>query len=157
MWWPKQVVLQRQLIQLKTTSAGQHVVAGVLVGTHAHEVVSIAAQLLARYDDEAGGGPDSPVPVSAVVAHLLFIACNGGAEAAVALADTFGTQAFLAVALAADVPQEFLDDLRQRYPDAPQPQPGEPPSAVGLLSCNIFQRLCAPERRLSISLTDRCC
>lgn len=83
-------------------------------------------QLLARYDDEAGGGPDSPIPVSAVVAHLLFLTCNDGAQAAVALADTFGTQAFMAVALAADVPQEFLDDVRHRFPDQAQPEPGEP-------------------------------
>lgn len=100
--------------------------AGTLVGTHAHEMASIMGQLLARYDDEAGGGPDTPVPVSAVVAHLLFLTCNGGAQAAVALADTFGTQAFLAVALAANVPQEFLDDMRQRFPDQAQPKPGEP-------------------------------
>ena len=130
-------------------------VAGLLVGTHAHEVVSIAAQLLARYDDEAGGGPESPVPVSAVVAHLLFITCNGGAEAAVALADTFGTQAFLAVALAADVPKEFLEDLRQRYPDAPQPQPGEPPSAVGVLSRSMPKDRGPLSKEIPVNCLDR--
>ncbi len=113
------------LAQMSLIDIKDQCLAGALVGTHAHEVASIAAQLLAQYDDKAGGSPDAPVPISAIVAHLLFLTSNGGLGAAVALADTFGTEAFLAIALAADVPREFLEDVRQRYPDEPQPKPGE--------------------------------
>lgn len=38
-------------------------VAGSLVGTHAHELLSIFAQLLAEHDDAAGGGSATPVQV----------------------------------------------------------------------------------------------
>ena len=46
--------------------------AGPLVGTHAHEVMSITAQLMGRYDDEAGD-ERGPVPVAALLAHLLYL------------------------------------------------------------------------------------
>lgn len=43
-------------------SCGPHVLAGRLIGTHAHEVMSIMQHLLSKYDDEAGG-TDGPVQV----------------------------------------------------------------------------------------------
>ena len=47
-------------------------VTGPLVGTHAHEVMSITAQLMGRYDDEAGD-EQGPVPIAALLAHLLYL------------------------------------------------------------------------------------
>ncbi len=47
-------------------------ITGPLVGTHAHEVMSITAQLMGRYDDEAGD-ERGPVPISALLAHLLYL------------------------------------------------------------------------------------
>ena len=47
-------------------------IAGPLVGTHAHEVMSITAQLMGRYDDEAGD-ERGPVPIAALLAHLLYL------------------------------------------------------------------------------------
>lgn len=46
--------------------------AGPLVGTHAHEVMSITAQLMGRYDDEAGD-ERGPAPIAALLAHLLYL------------------------------------------------------------------------------------
>lgn len=56
-----------------------------------------------------------PVNITSVLAHLLFLTSNGQLDSATALADTFGTPAFLAVAAAADVPQEFREDVAQRH------------------------------------------
>lgn len=56
----------------------------------------ITAKLLARYDDAAGSA-EAPVPVSALLAHLLYLRANGGLDSAIALADTFGTAAFVEV------------------------------------------------------------
>ncbi len=70
--------------------------AGRLVGTHAHELVMITAKLLARYDDAAGSA-EEPVPVAALLAHLLYLRANGGLDSAISLADTFGTAAFVEV------------------------------------------------------------
>lgn len=56
----------------------------------------ITAQLLARYDDAAGSA-EAPVPVSALLAHLLYLRANGGLDSAIALADTFRTAAFVEV------------------------------------------------------------
>ena len=66
------------------------------MGTHAHELMMITAKLLACYDDAAGSA-SAPVPVSALLAHLLFLRANGGGTSATALADTFGTAAFVEV------------------------------------------------------------
>ena len=66
------------------------------MGTHAHELMMITARLLARYDDAAGSAA-APVPVSALLAHLLFLRANGGVPFATALADTYGTAAFVEV------------------------------------------------------------
>ena len=71
--------------------------AGRLVGTHAHELMMVTAQLLGSYDDEAGDAEGGPVAVSALVSHLLFLRANGGLSAATALPDTFGTRAFVQV------------------------------------------------------------
>ena len=65
------------------------------MGTHAHELMMVTAQLLAAYDEEAGGADGGPVAVSAIVSHLLFLRANGGLSAATALPDTFGTRAFV--------------------------------------------------------------
>ena len=45
--------------------------------------------------------------MTALAAHLLFVAANGGLAQATALPDTFGTAAFVAVAAAADLPPAF--------------------------------------------------
>ena len=69
---------------------------GRLVGTHAHELMMVTAQLLAGYDDAAGGA-EGPVAASALLSHLLFLRANGGLASATALPDTFGTVAFVEV------------------------------------------------------------
>lgn len=52
--------------------------------------------------------------VSALVAHLLFQVANADLHLQpTALPDTFGTPAFLAVATAADIPEQFVRDMRQ--------------------------------------------
>ena len=66
------------------------------MGTHAHELMMVTAQLLAARDDEAGG-PGGPVAMSALLSHLLFLRANGGLGSATALPDTFGTVAFVEV------------------------------------------------------------
>ncbi|PNH05120.1 hypothetical protein TSOC_008647 [Tetrabaena socialis] len=91
--------------------------AGRLVGTHAHEQTSAVQQLLSAYDVEAGRrcGLPHPVAVTPLLAHLLFLAANGGGgpggAGATALPDTFTTPAFLAVARAAAVPRAFRADV----------------------------------------------
>lgn len=45
--------------------------AGPLVGTHAHEVMSVFGQLLAQHDDAAGGGGATPVQVRHPVRFLV--------------------------------------------------------------------------------------
>lgn len=98
-------------------SAAQAAWLGPLIGTHAHEQVSILQQLLGGYDDEAGAaaGAASPVLITPLLAHLLFMAASGGPHGATALADTFTTRAFVAVALAADVPQAWREDVERQY------------------------------------------
>lgn len=71
--------------------------AGSLVGTHAHELMMMTTQLLSRYDDMAGATPGNPVPMAALLAHLLFLREVGGLAAPTALSDTFGTKAFVQV------------------------------------------------------------
>ncbi|KAG2497728.1 hypothetical protein HYH03_004464 [Edaphochlamys debaryana] len=92
---------------------------GRLVGTHAHEQASALQQLLAPYDLEAGRRaglpPGAALPVTPLLAHLLFLAANGGGGpdgcSATALPDSFTTPAFLAVATAAEVPEGLRRDL----------------------------------------------
>lgn len=88
-----------------------------LVGTHAHEMSSAMQQLLYQYDLWAGQlcGRTNPICVSAVLTHLLFLAANGGMEQATALADTFTTKAFIAVALEASVPEAFRHDMAAKF------------------------------------------
>ncbi|PNW86088.1 hypothetical protein CHLRE_03g212865v5 [Chlamydomonas reinhardtii] len=94
---------------------------GRLVGTHAHEMSMALQQLLAPYDDEAGrrAGLRRPLALSPLLAHLLFLAANGGGGpgggGATALADTFTTAAFIAVARAAAVPPGFRRDVESEY------------------------------------------
>lgn len=79
--------------------------------------VSAVQQLLAPYDVEAGRrcGLTHDVAVTPLLAHLLFLAANGGGgtdgSGATALADTFMTAAFLAVARVAEVPEAFRRDV----------------------------------------------
>lgn len=56
---------------------------------------------------------DIAAQVSALVAHLVFIRTAGAFSSATALADTFGTAAFIAAACAAKLPPEIAADLRQ--------------------------------------------
>ncbi len=71
-----------------------------------------------------GSGKAGPVPVSALLAHLLFLRANGGLAGATALADTFGTAAFAAAAAAARVPDEFIEDIARLHPTEPAIVPG---------------------------------
>lgn len=125
----------------------------LLIGTHAHELQSVTQQMLHQLDYEAGGG--SPVCISSLASHLLFLASNGGLKTGTALADTFGachplccgpplpctfpsaarldcgripclagTKAFVELAMAADVPSEFIEDMAKMGTEPPIP-PGE--------------------------------
>eukprot|EP00967_Tisochrysis_lutea_P102863 scaffold155074_cov21-Tisochrysis_lutea.AAC.1 len=62
----------------------------------------LVQQLLAEFDNRAGAVSrlrgSGPVNVTALVAHLLHLAANGGLEGATALPDTFGSAGFVAVA-----------------------------------------------------------
>ena len=60
-----------------------------------------------------------------MLAHLLLLRCNGGLEAATALPDTFGTQAFVAAAVATTVPDEFVADVQERHDSGRQIKLGE--------------------------------
>ena len=62
--------------------------------------------------------------ISAMLAHLLFLRANGGLSNATALADTFGTESFVAAALVTQVPDEFVQDMQQHFPDDRQLQQG---------------------------------
>ena len=57
----------------------------------------VTTQLLSAYDDMAGGTGGTPVPVAALLAHLLFLREVGGLARPTALTDTFGTSAFIQV------------------------------------------------------------
>ncbi|KAK9809710.1 hypothetical protein WJX73_008711 [Symbiochloris irregularis] len=134
-----------------SSSDSQRAKIGPLAGTHAHEVMSITAQLLARYDylddhstalhdhqyaeqgaaDSANdkGSPESvaqgsPVGMSALLAHLLFLRVNGGLASATALTDTFGTEAFLSLAAHTRVPTAFIEDMQTSFSDEAHIQPG---------------------------------
>ena len=63
--------------------------------------------------------------ISPMLAHLLFLRCNGGLEAATALPDTFGTQAFVAAAVATAVPDEFVVDVQELHDGGRQIDLGE--------------------------------
>lgn len=62
--------------------------------------------------------------VSAMLAHLLFLRVNGGMSNATALADTFGTESFVAAALVTQVPDEFIQDMQDSFPDDRQLEAG---------------------------------
>lgn len=96
---------------------------GRLIGTHAHEVMSIVQHLMSHCDEEAGS-QGKPVQICAMLAHLLFLRANGGTEHATALSDTFGTEGFIAAALVTRVPDEFIQDIQQLYPNDRQIQSG---------------------------------
>ena len=49
--------------------------------------------------------------VTALVAHLMYLAANGGLENASVLPDTFGTAAFVAVAAAGEISECRLKQL----------------------------------------------
>ncbi|XRB15301.1 methylcrotonoyl-CoA carboxylase [Pseudoscourfieldia marina] len=98
--------------------AGRKAQIKALLGTHAHEMSSTFAQLLARFDDEAGGGSDTPCQVSTLCAHIVFVMCNGGSgrgDGITALPDTYGTDGFCAAARAAEVPPEFVEDMKSKW------------------------------------------
>lgn len=57
----------------------------------------ITMQLLSTYDNMAGGASGKPVPVAALLAHLLFLREVGGLARPTALTDTLGTSAFIQV------------------------------------------------------------
>lgn len=60
-----------------------------------------------------------------MLAHLLFLRVNGGMSNATALADTFGTESFVAAALVTQVPDEFIQDIQENFPDDRQLQKGK--------------------------------
>ena len=57
--------------------------------------------------------PLAPGQVSALAAHLVFVRTAGSLGAATALADTFGTAAFVAAACAVRLPDDIAADLRR--------------------------------------------
>ena len=120
------------------------------MGTHAHEVMSITAQLLSCWDDQVKSEDGGPMALSALLAHLLFLAANGGMDTATALADTFGTEAFLAAALVTRLPQEFVDDMAAMH-SCSSIQPG-----ARLRYVKVEQRpgLAANKRALCFRLTE---
>ncbi len=59
-----------------------------------------------------------------MLAHLLFLRANGGTEYATALSDTFGSHSFVAAAMVTRVPDEFVQDIQELYPDDRQIQKG---------------------------------
>ncbi len=73
--------------------------------------MSITGQLMSCWDQKVQSKEGGPVALSALLAHLLFLAANGGLESATALADTFGTETFLAAAMVCRVPKEFIGDV----------------------------------------------
>jgi hypothetical protein len=85
-----------------------------LVGTLAHEVPMALEALLGETYDVLPSGRRAQV--TALLAHLLMLRTNGGLRGATALADTFGTKGFLAAALAAQLPEEFVADMVKLYP-----------------------------------------
>ena len=60
-----------------------------------------------------------------MLAHLLFLRVNGGMSNATSLADTFGTESFVAAALVTQVPDEFIQDMQENFPDDRQLQAGK--------------------------------
>ena len=55
--------------------------------------------------------------ICALLAHLLFLRANGGTEYATALSDTFGSESFIAAAMVTQVPDEFVQDIQELYPN----------------------------------------
>jgi hypothetical protein len=55
-----------------------------------------------------------PVCISQCLAHILFMVANGD-QPPTALADTFGTAYFVRVAMLLEPPEEFLQDMQQRW------------------------------------------
>lgn len=59
--------------------------------------------------------------LSQLLSHLLFVVANGGLSSATALPDTFTTEYFATVAAMTPVPEEFIDDMQQRWGEAVSP------------------------------------
>jgi hypothetical protein len=55
-----------------------------------------------------------PVCISQCLAHMLFMVANGD-QTPTTLADTFSTPYFVRVALLLAVPDEFIEDMQQRW------------------------------------------
>lgn len=62
-----------------------------------------------------------PVCLSQLLSHLLFIVANGGLSSATALPDTFTTAYFATVAAMTPVPEEFVQDMQQRWGETVPP------------------------------------
>lgn len=74
--------------------------------------------------------------ICSLLAHLLFLRANGGTEYATALSDTFGSHSFVAAAMVTQVPDEFIQDIQELYPNDRQIQKG----VMLLHSCSaLFQ------------------
>lgn len=87
------------------------------------------------------GGESDPPPlcVTSLLAHLLFIVASGDLRRATALADTFGSPAFIAVAAAADVPPGFVRAMKVGWLGCSF---GAGKGAMELLSlCGVFERV----------------
>lgn len=72
-----------------------------------------------------------PICVTQLLSHLVFLTANGGMAKATALSDTFTTAAFIRVGVLADLPPEFLADMRARW--------GEEPPAGAVKVFDIFR------------------
>lgn len=122
---PKEAASDSGFAPQTDASAKLCILQDVLVGTHAHEMMSMVAQLMSRWDNQVPKG-SKPVALSALLAHILFLTANGKLENATALADTFGTEAFIAAAFAQNwyplvmvqrtrLPKEFIEDVTTKY------------------------------------------
>ena len=99
--------------------------------------MSIIGQLMSCWDQRVHSAEEGPVALSALLAHLLFLAANGGLEFATALADTFGTETFLAAATVSRVPREFIEDIS--FDTSVQIPEGKPLSIPSLSSAWWWQ------------------
>lgn len=77
--------------------------------------------------------------ITSLLAHLLFLRANGGTEHATALSDTFGTEAFVAAALVTQVPDEFIQDVKDLFPNDRQLQSGTAPADPCVQGCSHHQ------------------
>lgn len=117
----------QQLLAVYDWEAGRRCDAALAAIKHQQEQQHQQQQPQQQQQPPPSPTPSSPpatattvaVAVTPLLAHLLFLAANGGGGpdggAATALADTFTTEAFVAVARAAAVPLAFQTDVEASH------------------------------------------